>query len=74
MSEGEANEFSYVRINYEYDIQADKSSWLPKEWDISFWNHWAIDGSGMGDVTTEKCEERRMDYYGNNPIFKEEDS
>lgn len=34
MSEGEGNEFSYVHINYEYDIQVDKSCWLPKKWDI----------------------------------------
>lgn len=34
MSEREANEFSYLLINYEHDIQAYKSNWLPKNWDI----------------------------------------
>lgn len=75
MSEGEANEFSYLLINYEYDIQVDKSSWLPKKWDIKIFGitkillvvKWMR-------LPRNECEEKRTDYYRNIPIFKEGDS
>lgn len=71
MSEGEANEFSYVHINYKYDIQVDKSSWLPKKWDITVFG---ISGSGVDEMIKEKWEKKRINHYKNNPIFKEGDN
>lgn len=57
MSEGEANEFSYVHINNEYDIHVDKSSWLPKKWDKKVFG---IPGSRVDEMTKEKWEEKRI--------------
>ena len=75
MSEGEANEFSYsvnVHINYEYDIQVDLIQLTSKVVGYKgFWNHGHVDDNGIDEMTKEKCEERRTDYYGNTPIFKD---
>lgn len=57
MSEGEANEFSYVHIHYEYDIQVDKPCWLPKKWDIKVSG---ILGSRVDEMTNEKWEENKL--------------
>lgn len=39
-----------------------------------FWNHSDIVGSKWIRKPRNECEEKRIDYYRNIPIFKEGDS